>query len=314
MGASAHPTVGSPGQCASRARGYRELASDSIGPPFARRVPASRVRTTLDRRVRLEHRHVDGDDRASASTSPTTTGQAAWTGTVAAAGVRADRAARPGRRRARRPRVPRALLLMTTTLVQTALAALLTVLVRRRRAVGTGGRHADRVRQRHRVRARVSRRSRRCSPTSCPRRTSPGAIALSSAQYNLGRVVGPALAGIVIDARRLRVGARRQRGRASSRSSPCCSTLHAPAAGAAARRRDAVGARWRSAPASCARDRGLRVERRRDVRQHVARRAVHRARSRDGREGVRRGRTRHVDPRHRAGHRRGRAWASRSAR
>ena len=35
-------------------------------------------------------------------------------------------------------------------------------------------------------------------PDLVPVEDLPGAIALSSAQYNLGRVIGPAIAGIVI--------------------------------------------------------------------------------------------------------------------
>ena len=123
------------------------------------------------------------------------TNQAAWTGTVAAAaflpiaflspigGALADR-------------YPRRLLLILTSLFQTALAALLMVffivghpsaptitLI----ALGNG------------VAAALGFPSFQAMlPDLVPREDLPGAIALSSAQYNLGRVVGPAIAGIVI--------------------------------------------------------------------------------------------------------------------
>jgi MFS family permease len=123
------------------------------------------------------------------------TKQAAWTGTIAAAafvpiaffgpvgGALADR-------------LPRKLLLMATTLVQTALATLLAVLF----AVG----HPSPA-----ILTLIVFGNGICAglgfpafqailPDLVPIDDLPGAIALSSAQYNLGRVVGPALAGVVI--------------------------------------------------------------------------------------------------------------------
>jgi MFS family permease len=123
------------------------------------------------------------------------THQAAWTGTIAAAsfvpiaffgpigGALADR-------------FPRKWLLMITTFVQTGLAALLAVLF----AVG----HPSPL-----VLTIIVFGNGICAglgfpafqailPDLVPVEDLPGAIALSSAQYNLGRVVGPALAGIVI--------------------------------------------------------------------------------------------------------------------
>ncbi|MGZ4190805.1 MAG: MFS transporter [Actinomycetota bacterium] len=123
------------------------------------------------------------------------THQAAWTGTIAAAafvpiaffgpigGALADR-------------FPRKFLLMATTFVQMALATLLTVLF----AVGNPSPLALTV---------IVFGNGVCAglgfpafqailPDLVPVEDLPGAIALSSAQYNLGRVVGPALAGVVI--------------------------------------------------------------------------------------------------------------------
>jgi MFS family permease len=123
------------------------------------------------------------------------TGQAAWTGTIAAAsfvpiaffgpigGALADR-------------FPRKWLLMATTLVQTGLATLLAVLF----TIG----HPSAP-----LLALIVFGNGICAglgfpafqailPDLVPVEDLPGAIALSSAQYNLGRVVGPALAGIVI--------------------------------------------------------------------------------------------------------------------
>ena len=123
------------------------------------------------------------------------THQAAWTGAVAAAsfvpiafvgplgGALADR-------------MPRKALLITTNLVQCGLAALLTVLF------VAGSPSAPIV-------TLIALGNGICGalgfpafqailPDLVPIEDLPGAIALSSAQYNLGRVVGPALAGIVI--------------------------------------------------------------------------------------------------------------------
>jgi MFS family permease len=124
------------------------------------------------------------------------TNQAAWTGAVAAAafvpiallgpvgGALADR-------------LPRRLLLMTTTLVQTGLAALLTTLF----VVGApsapvvtlivfGGGVAS---------ALGFPAFQAMLPDLVPEEDLASAMALSSAQFNLGRVIGPALAGVVID-------------------------------------------------------------------------------------------------------------------
>ena len=123
------------------------------------------------------------------------TNQAAWTGTVAAAafvpiaffspigGALADR-------------YPRRLLMIVTSLVQTALAGLLTVLF------VTGHPSAPTI-------TLIALGNGMCAalgfpsfqamlPDLVPVEDLPGAIALSSAQYNLGRVIGPAAAGIVI--------------------------------------------------------------------------------------------------------------------
>ena len=123
------------------------------------------------------------------------TGQAAWTGTVAAAaflpiaffspigGALADR-------------YPRRLLMIATSLLQTGLATLLTVLfvignpsapIITLIALGNG------------VAAALGFPSFQAMlPDLVPVEDLPGAIALSSAQYNLGRVIGPAIAGVVI--------------------------------------------------------------------------------------------------------------------
>jgi MFS family permease len=124
-----------------------------------------------------------------------TTGQAAWTGTIAAAGFVPIAFFGPigG---ALADRFPRKLLLMATTFVQMGLATLLTVLF----AIGNPSPLALTV---------IVFGNGICAglgfpafqailPDLVPVEDLPGAIALSSAQYNLGRVVGPALAGVVI--------------------------------------------------------------------------------------------------------------------
>ncbi len=123
------------------------------------------------------------------------THEAAWTGTIAAAGFVPIAFFGPigG---ALADRVPRKLLLMTTTVVQTALAVLLAVLF----AVGQPSAP---------VLAVIVFGNGICAglgfpafqailPDLVPVEDLPGAIALSSAQFNLGRVVGPVLAGVVI--------------------------------------------------------------------------------------------------------------------
>jgi MFS family permease len=123
------------------------------------------------------------------------THQAAWTGTIAAAGFVPIAFFGPigG---ALADRLPRKLLLMVTTIVQTGLATLLALLF------ATGHPTAP-------ILALIVFGNGICAglgfpafqailPDLVPVEDLPGAIALSSAQYNLGRVVGPALAGIVI--------------------------------------------------------------------------------------------------------------------
>jgi len=124
-----------------------------------------------------------------------TTGQAAWTGTVAAAafvpiaivgpfgGALADR-------------FPRKWLLVSTSAIQLALAALLAALF------ATGSPSAPLL-------TLIAFANGTCAalgfpayqailPDLVPTEILPGAVALSAAQYNLGRVVGPVLAGVVI--------------------------------------------------------------------------------------------------------------------
>ena len=123
------------------------------------------------------------------------THQAAWTGTIAAAGFVPIAFFGPigG---ALADRLPRKLLLMATTIVQTGLATLLALLF----AVG----HPTAP-----ILTIIVFGNGICAglgfpafqailPDLVPVEDLPGAIAMSSAQYNLGRVVGPALAGIVI--------------------------------------------------------------------------------------------------------------------
>jgi MFS family permease len=123
------------------------------------------------------------------------TGQAGWTGLVAAAGFVPSAVLGPlgG---ALADRVPRHRLLLVTTAVQAGLAGFLTALV----AVGSP----------HPGVVTLIVLASGCSnalgfpayaallPDLVPREDLPGAMALSSAQWNLGRVIGPALAGIVI--------------------------------------------------------------------------------------------------------------------
>jgi MFS family permease len=125
------------------------------------------------------------------------TGQAAWTGTVAAAafvpiallgpvgGALADR-------------VSRRRLLMTTTLVQVGLASLLTTLF----VIGSPSApivtlivFGDGI-----ASALGFPAFQAMLPDLVPESDLASAVALSSAQFNLGRVVGPAVAGIVIAA------------------------------------------------------------------------------------------------------------------
>ncbi len=125
----------------------------------------------------------------------TATGKAGWTGLVAAAGFLPTALLAPlgG---ALADRVPRRTLLLTTNAFQIVFAALLTFVASLgdpspglvtlivfgagcANAVGFPAFQA-------------------MLPDLVPREDVPGAVALSSAQWNLGRVIGPALAGVVI--------------------------------------------------------------------------------------------------------------------
>jgi MFS family permease len=125
----------------------------------------------------------------------TETGQAGWAGLVAAAGFVPTAVLAPlgG---ALADRVSRRRLLLVTTAVQTGLAGLLTLLA-------AAGSPSPGI-------VTLIVLGAGCSlalgfpsyqallPDLVPREDLPGAVALSSAQWNLGRVIGPALAGIVI--------------------------------------------------------------------------------------------------------------------
>lgn len=124
-----------------------------------------------------------------------TTGQATWTGVVAAAGFVPAAVLGPVGG-ALADRLERKKLLMITTTIQTLLAALLTTLA----ATGTPS---------PLVVTLIVFASGCASaigfptyqsvlPDLVPPEDLVGAVALSSAQWNLGRVIGPALAGIVI--------------------------------------------------------------------------------------------------------------------
>lgn len=125
----------------------------------------------------------------------TKTGQAGWAGLVAAAGFLPNALVGPigG---ALADRIPRRRLLLATTAVQTALAGTLAVLAATDTAVpwavtlivftsGCAG-------------ALGFPSYQALMPDLVPREDLTGAVALGAAQWNLGRVVGPALAGIVI--------------------------------------------------------------------------------------------------------------------
>jgi MFS family permease len=123
------------------------------------------------------------------------TGQAAWTGTVAAAafvpiallgpvgGAFADR-------------LPRRMLLMSTTVVQAALAGVLTLLF----VVGAPSAPiVTLIVFASGVAAALGFPAYQAMlPDLVPQEDLASAVALSSAQYNLGRVIGPAIAGVVI--------------------------------------------------------------------------------------------------------------------
>jgi MFS family permease len=125
----------------------------------------------------------------------TTTHQAGWTGLVAAAAFVPNAFLGPlgG---ALADRLPRRRVLLTTTAVQTALAGTLTLLAATDSAhpgvvvlivLGAGCAMAIGFPSYMAL-----------LPDLVPRDDLPGAVALSSAQWNLGRVIGPALAGVVI--------------------------------------------------------------------------------------------------------------------
>ncbi len=111
--------------------------------------------------------------------------------------VRAARGARPGRRRARRPAARASACCSSRRRSRRSSPRTLTVLVATGDP-GPGDRHADRVRAPAASRRSASPRTRRCSRTSSPRRTWSARSRSRSAQWNLGRVVGPALAGVMI--------------------------------------------------------------------------------------------------------------------
>ena len=125
----------------------------------------------------------------------TSTGKAGWAGIVAAAGFVPTAVLAPlgG---ALADRVPRRTLLLTTTSLQTVFAGLLTFLA----SVGSPSPGVVTL---------IVLGAGCCNalgfpafqamlPDLVPVDDLPGAIALSSAQWNLGRVIGPALAGLVI--------------------------------------------------------------------------------------------------------------------
>ncbi|MGZ8765107.1 MAG: MFS transporter [Acidimicrobiia bacterium] len=124
-----------------------------------------------------------------------TTGQAAWTGLVAAANFVPAALVGPFGG-ALADRVPRRRLLIATTSVQTVLAGILTLLA----ATGTPspGVVAGIVFLAGCTQSLGFPAFNAILPDLVPEEEIVGAVALSSAQWNLGRVVGPALAGVVI--------------------------------------------------------------------------------------------------------------------
>jgi MFS family permease len=125
----------------------------------------------------------------------TSTGQAGWAGLVAAAGFLPTALLAPlgG---ALADRVPRRTLLLSTTSVQILFAGLLTV------AASLGdpspGLVTLIVLGAGCANALGFPAYQAMLPDLVPRADVPGAVSLSSAQWNLGRVIGPALAGLVI--------------------------------------------------------------------------------------------------------------------
>jgi MFS family permease len=123
------------------------------------------------------------------------TGQAGWAGIVAAAAfVPSAFAGLVGGALA--DRIPRRRLLVTTTCVQIALAALLTVLAALDQA--DPGAVTAIVFAAGCASALGFPSYQALLPDLVPPAELPAAIALGSAQWNLGRVIGPALAGVVI--------------------------------------------------------------------------------------------------------------------
>jgi MFS family permease len=125
----------------------------------------------------------------------TTTNRAGWTGLVAAAAFVPSAFLGPVGG-ALADRLPRRRVLLATTTVQTALAATLTLLA----ATDTAqpGVVALIVFAAGCAMALGFPAYMAMLPDLVPRDDLPGAMALSSAQWNLGRVIGPALAGVVI--------------------------------------------------------------------------------------------------------------------
>jgi MFS family permease len=125
----------------------------------------------------------------------TTTNRAGWTGLVAAAAFVPSAFLGPVGG-ALADRLPRRRVLLTTTAVQTVLAATLTLLA----ATDTAqpGVVALIVFAAGCAMALGFPAYMALLPDLVPRDDLPGAMALSSAQWNLGRVIGPALAGVVI--------------------------------------------------------------------------------------------------------------------
>ncbi len=125
----------------------------------------------------------------------TSTGKAGWTGLVAAAGFVPTALLAPlgG---ALADRVPRRTLLLVTTAFQILFAALLTLVA----SLGdpSPGLVTLIVLGAGCANAIGFPAFQSMLPDLVPREDLPGAVALSSAQWNLGRVIGPALAGLVI--------------------------------------------------------------------------------------------------------------------
>ncbi len=125
----------------------------------------------------------------------TATGKAGWTGLVAAAGFVPTALLAPVGG-ALADRVPRRTLLLTTTSFQILFAALLTLVT----SLGdpSPGLVTLIVLGAGCANAIGFPAFQSMLPDLVPREDLPGAVALSSAQWNLGRVIGPALAGLVI--------------------------------------------------------------------------------------------------------------------